>query len=104
MSAGQATPGAADAEQAGASTPPTTPQIPQPPPPPPKTIFDVIYESGDVNTPIQRIREDIRDIIKKSPLAGTYNFVFLYDDASQISKYTSKPNLFGANRRGTRPS
>ncbi len=68
---------------------PTAPQAPPPPPPPPKTIFDVVFEADDVNIPIQRVREDIREIIKKSPVAGTYDFIFLHDDSSQITKYTS---------------
>lgn len=93
MSISQSGPGASgvDAGQVDVTLPPAAPQVPQPPPPPPppKSIFDVIYESSDVNAPIPRIREDILDIITNSPLANTYNFVFLYDDSSQISKYTS---------------
>jgi len=59
------------------------------PPPLPKTIFDVIYEAADVNVPKQRIAEEIRGIIKRSSLANIYDFIFLYDDSSQISRFTS---------------
>ena len=69
-------------------TQPTAPEVPQPPPTP-KTIFDVIYEAGDVNIPKQRIAADIRTFIKESGLENKYEFVFLYDDRSQISRYTS---------------
>ncbi|MGA8150068.1 MAG: hypothetical protein WB952_03905 [Terriglobales bacterium] len=59
------------------------------PPPTPKSIFDVIYEATDVNIPKQRISEDIRGFIKDSSLDGIYDFVFLYDDHSQITRFTS---------------
>src|SRR5437879_13510550 len=64
------------------------PQVPAPPPPP-KSIFDEIYEATDVNTPKQRIREDISQFIKDSGLDYTYDFVFLYDESGSISRFTS---------------
>ena len=48
-----------------------------------------MYEATDVNVPKQRIAEDIRGIINRSGLMRTYDFVFLYDDSSQISRFTS---------------
>src|ERR1700694_1189934 len=74
---GAANPGAASA-----------PDIPQPPPAP-KSIFDVIQETNDVDVPRQRISEDIRGIITKSGLEIDYNFIFLYDEYSQIGRFTS---------------
>lgn len=67
---------------------PTPPQVPEPPPPP-RSIFDVINDASDVNTPKQRIREDINRFIKDSGLDYIYDFVFLYDDSGSISRYTS---------------
>jgi hypothetical protein len=64
------------------------PEIPEPPPVP-KSIFDVIYEATDVNLPKQRISEDIRGFLKDSGLEQNYDFVFLYDEFSQIQRYTS---------------
>jgi hypothetical protein len=49
----------------------------------------VIYEAADVNAPKPRIAEDIRNIIKRSGLGNAYDFIFLYDEVSQISRFTS---------------
>jgi hypothetical protein len=49
----------------------------------------VVYEATDVNAPKQQIAEDIRSFISESELEGIYDFVFLYDDQAQISRYTS---------------
>jgi len=59
------------------------------PPPPPKTIWDTIYETDDVDAPRQRIAEDIQGFINQSGLQYTYDFVFLYDERSKISRYTA---------------
>lgn len=64
------------------------PEVPEPPPQP-KSIFDVIYEATDVNAPRQRVREDISRFITDSALVYEYDFVFIYDDSGQISRYTS---------------
>src|SRR5438874_8766198 len=69
-------------------SPATAPDIPQPPPAP-KSIFDVIYGATDVNSPRQRISEDVRGLIKNSALDGDYDFIFLYDEYSQIGRFTS---------------
>ena len=66
----------------------SAPDIPAPPPVP-KAIFDVIYEASDVNAPKQRISEDIRGLIKDSGLGQAYDLIFLYDEPSQIRRYTS---------------
>ena len=82
--------GAIPAEEPGSQhqAPAPKPEVPAPPPLP-KTIFDIVYEATDVNVPKQRIAEDIRGIINRSGLMRTYDFVFLYDDSSQISRFTS---------------
>jgi len=67
---------------------PPVPEAPEPPPPP-KSIVDVIYESTDVNAPKQRIREDLSQFIRDSGLGEKYDFLFLYDDSGQITRYTS---------------
>ena len=67
---------------------PPQPEIPQPPPAP-KTIFDVVYEADDVDAPKSRISEDIRRLITQSGLKEQYDFVFLYDEYSRISRHTS---------------
>jgi hypothetical protein len=64
------------------------PEVPQPPPAP-KTIFDVVYEAGDVNAPKSRIAEDIRRFVTESGLENQYDFVFLYDEYARINRYTS---------------
>jgi hypothetical protein len=78
---------AASASLAAVSNP-STPSVPEPPPAP-KTIFDVIYEATDVDAPRQRIAEDVRGFIKDSKLDETYDFVFLYDEANSINRFTS---------------
>src|ERR1700719_3399789 len=65
------------------------PEIPTPPPAPTKSIFDVIYEASDVSIPKQRISGDIRSLIKTSGLEDSYDFIFLYDERSQITRFTS---------------
>jgi hypothetical protein len=73
----------------GVQAPPQS-TIPVPEPPPqPKSIFDVVYEAEDVNSPKQRIREDVGQFIKDSGLDRTYDFVFLHDDSGSISRFTS---------------
>lgn len=73
-------------QNTGASTQPVENPVP---PPAPKSIFDVISEATDVNAPRQRISEDVRSFIKTSGLEGSYDFIFLYDERSQITRYTS---------------
>lgn len=87
----QGTSGDGSAEVASGSANPSAasaPDIPQPPPAP-ISIFEVIQEASDVDAPRQRISEDIRGIVTRSGLAVDYNFVFLYDEYSQISRFTS---------------
>jgi hypothetical protein len=65
-------------------------QVPQEtPPPPPKSIFDVIYEEKNVNVPTSRIASDIQDLISQSGLDEQYDFIFLYDEGTSISRFTS---------------
>ena len=77
-----ALPGGVNVEASG------VPEIPAPPPVP-KSIFDVIFEAADVNVPKRRISEDIRGLLRDSGLEEKYDFVFLYDEFSQIQRYTS---------------
>jgi len=77
----------ATGDQAG-TVPTSSPDIPEPPPAP-KSIFEVIYEAGDINAPKPRILEDIRILVRDSRLEEEYDIVFLYDEHSQIRRYTS---------------
>ena len=85
---------AAENEDAGAGVDPNNPPAANPPdipepPPAPQSIFDVIDGAGDVNAPKQRILEDVRALIRDSGLGEQYDFIFLYDETSQIRRYTS---------------
>jgi hypothetical protein len=83
-------PEARNANLGNAASNAATSDSPDPAPPPtPKSIFDIIYEASDVDAPRQRISEDIRGLVDTSGLGNIYDFIFLYDEHSSITRFTS---------------
>lgn len=59
------------------------------PPPAPISIFQVISEATDLDSPKQRIAERIQQIIDDSSIKDAYDFIFLYDEHMSISRFAS---------------
>jgi membrane-bound ClpP family serine protease len=70
------------------------------PPPPPKSIFTIIYEAADENSPIEHITATIQGFIKDSKLEDQYDIFFLYDEFASINRFTSD-RLYSAITRAS---
>lgn len=55
----------------------------------PRIVFDIIYNAKDVEDTKSNIIEHLRNLVNRSPLKDDYTFLFLYDDAGQINRYTA---------------
>lgn len=84
-------------------TPRTPEQSPtEAPPPPPKSIFNVIYEAADENSPKEHITSTIQGFINESGLVSDYDFFFLYDEFTSINRFTSN-RLYSAITSASHP-
>jgi len=55
----------------------------------PKDVFDIIYNSKDIEDTKPNIIGHLRSLVDRSPLKDAYALLFLYDDAGQINRYTA---------------
>jgi membrane-bound ClpP family serine protease len=55
----------------------------------PKNLFDLVYRTKNVYETRPTITKHLKTLIDKSPLKDEYSFLFLWDDAGQINRYTA---------------
>jgi len=55
----------------------------------PKNLFDLIYNAKNIEETKPDITRHLQGLIDNSPLREKYSFLFLWDDADQINRYTA---------------